>query len=298
VLRLASDDEYLMMGVAPDVLAASSPAGRGILDGNEVQVAVLGGTSNVALQARELKRLSDAMQRQGLGAASPIGKLADSIDLTSLPVGEAGQPIIGVDDEQLAPLSIQARGTFMIAGPPGSGRTTALVTVAQAVARSNPKTRLIHFSDRPSGISRLTGWTESASTPEKVSEFALKLVTQLEKGNTAPGSIALFVEGITDFTGTEAEGSLDRLVRLLVREQQFVVAEAETSTWSQAWTLAQPIKAGRRGLLLVPGDVDGDSLLGINLGRIRRADFPAGRGYVVVQGRARKLQVALGEPQW
>ena len=56
--------------------------------------------------------------------------------------------------------------------------------------------------------------------------------------------------------------------------------------------VAQPFKAGRRGLLLQPGEMDGDSLLGTGLGRIRRADFPAGRGFLVHGGRAMKLQVA------
>ena len=53
----------------------------------------------------------------------------------------------------------------------------------------------------------------------------------------------------------------------------------------------QPFKAGRRGLLQ-PSEMDGDSLLGTGLGRIRRADFPAGRGFLVHSGRALKLQVA------
>jgi S-DNA-T family DNA segregation ATPase FtsK/SpoIIIE len=71
-----------------------------------------------------------------------------------------------------------------------------------------------------------------------------------------------------------------------------VVGENESASWSQAYVLAQPFKAGRRGLLLQPSDMDGDSLLGTGLGRIRRADFPAGRGFLVYSGRAMKLQVA------
>ncbi|MBN9168342.1 MAG: hypothetical protein J0J11_00185, partial [Microbacterium sp.] len=91
----------------------------------------------------------------------------------------------------------------------------------------------------------------------------------------------------------EAEAPIDRLVRAVVRADGLAVGEAEGSTWGQAWTLAQPFKAARRGLLLAPSDVDGDTLFGVSLGRIRRADFPAGRGFLIQQGRARRLQVAL-----
>ena len=56
--------------------------------------------------------------------------------------------------------------------------------------------------------------------------------------------------------------------------------------------LAQPFKSGRRGLLLNPGDIDGDSLLSTSLGRIS-TDFIPGRGYIVGRGKVRKLQVAL-----
>ena len=71
-----------------------------------------------------------------------------------------------------------------------------------------------------------------------------------------------------------------------------MVGESETSTWSSAWSLAQPFKSGRRGLLLNPGDIDGDSLLSTSLGRIS-TDFIPGRGYIVGRGKVRKLQVAL-----
>jgi S-DNA-T family DNA segregation ATPase FtsK/SpoIIIE len=295
VLRLASDDDYLLTGVPTDVLSATSPPGRGILEDTEVQIAVLGGSSNVAIQSREINQLAEAMRRQGVSAAAPIGKLAETIDLAPLSIAGGDRIAIGVDDEHLAPIGITPRGSFLIAGPPGSGRTTALVTLARSLRRSAPGIALIHISDRTTVLSRLAGWQTSAVGVEAVSELAQKLVAQYGTRAPAPGTVAILIEGITDFTGTLAENDLDALIRLAVRGDQFVAAEAETSTWSQAWTLAQPFKAGRAGLLLVPGDLDGDTLLGTSTGRIRRADFPPGRGFLIAQGRAQKLQIAEGE---
>ena len=295
VLRLASEDDYLLTGAPTDVLSPTSPPGRGILEDSEVQIAVLGGSSNVAIQAREVHQLAEAMRRQGVASAAPIGKLPETIDLATLGSFGSARVVIGVDDEHLTPIGIKARGAFMIAGPPGSGRTSALATLAQSIRRTHPEIVLIHFSERATSLGRLGGWQFSAAGIDAVSTLAQKLLAQFEESPPAPGSYAILIEGVTDFTGTAAENDIDRLIRLAIRDDQFVAGESETSTWSQAWTLAQPFKAGRCGLLLVPGDLDGDTLLGTSTGRIRRADFPPGRGFLVAQGRADKLQVAEGK---
>ena len=104
--------------------------------------------------------------------------------------------------------------------------------------------------------------------------------------------MAVVIESLPEFSGTPAEYELERMIRVLAREEHFVVGEGETSTWQQAYTLAGPMKAGRRGLLLVPGEMDGDTLMGTPLGRLRRADFPPGRGFLIVNGRAAKVQIA------
>ena len=64
-LRLASEDDYLMAGVAKDILSANSPPGRGVMGGNEIQVAVYGGDDNVAVQARAIGALAGRMSNRG-----------------------------------------------------------------------------------------------------------------------------------------------------------------------------------------------------------------------------------------
>ena len=54
--RMASTDDYAAFGEPKDVLEGSSPPGRAIQDGHEVQVAVHGGDANVAIQSREIGR--------------------------------------------------------------------------------------------------------------------------------------------------------------------------------------------------------------------------------------------------
>ena len=290
MLRLATEDDYLLLGRPKDVLAPQSPPGRGVVNGKEVQVAVLGASPNLAVQARELAALADAMGRHGAAAAPTIGRLASDIPLSSLPDEGPDRVVIAVDDETLAPTAIDARGPLLLSGPPGSGRTTALSTIVTAV-RGLPAARtIIHFAPRRSDIRGTVD--ASYFGAGEVAQGARQWIAALDRGEVAAGALVVVLEALAEFTGTEAEVDLERLVKEALRADQLVIGEAESSTWSQAYLLAAPFKAGRRGLLLVPGELEGDSLLGTSLGRFRRADLPPGRGFLVERGKVRKVQVA------
>lgn len=289
VLRLASEDDYLLLNVPKDVLSSSSPPGRGMLDGYEVQVPILGENSNVAVQAREIERLASSMRRTPGARPAPVRRLPEHVDLADLPPGTDGAVVFGVDDASLGAATLAGRGTLLIAGPPGSGRTTALGTVAAAFARSEPEAERVLLSPRSSPLGRLP-WTRVAVGAAAVEDAVRALIEEYQSGSRA--RTALFVESLPEFSGSLVEPDLDLLLRTAAREDHFVVAEGETSSWAQAYTLSQSIKAGRRGLLFAPGDLDGENLLGTPLGRHRRTDFPPGRGLLVAGGVARKVQVA------
>ncbi|MBF4635921.1 FHA domain-containing protein [Agreia pratensis] len=293
VLRMASEDDYQLVGVPKDTLTVTSPPGRGLMGGNEIQIAVLGADPNVAIQSREVSKLAEAMRRQGIPEAPPIQKLSDSIPLSTLPATAGGLPVVAVRDDNLAPLGIAPRGAFMVSGSGQSGRSTALATMAAALRRAQAGIRLVHISPRKTSLTPLPFWSMSISDPTQVTAFADDLQSQLDAGTLRPDSLAIFVENIGDLTGTMAENDIDRLIKRALRDDVFVVGESETATWSAAWTLAGSFKGAKRGLLLVPGELDGDTLLGTSLGRFRRADLPPGRGFLVQQGRITKIQVAL-----
>ena len=290
--RMASSDDYAAFGEPKDVLDGSSPPGRAIQDGHEVQVAVHGGDANVALQSREVTKLAEAMRRAGVPEAPEIKRLPERVEFSSLRPTAGGMPVLGLADETLAEITYEPRGAFMVTGPMGSGRTTAMLTIATGLKAMDEPMRLVRFSSRRTPLTGLPIWDVEASDPDTVRELATQLRQTIESGSVGEGKLALFIDGVADFTGSGVENDLDKLIRASTREGQFVVGENESASWSQAYVLAQPFKAGRRGLLLQPSDMDGDSLLGTGLGRIRRADFPAGRGFLVYGGRAMKLQVA------
>jgi S-DNA-T family DNA segregation ATPase FtsK/SpoIIIE len=291
VLRLANADDYSTLGVPADVLTPSSPPGRGIIDGQEMQVAVIGGDPNVALQARELGTLAAAMAKAGVADAPVIESLPESVALSALPVAQGDRPVLGIADDTLAPVGADLEGAFVIAGPPGSGKTTALVTVASALARVTPGTERHLLSPRRSAIAALPVWTSTSSGDDQIA----KRITALMKRVSAPADgapTAIFVESIADFEDSDLERELEDLMRAATRNGHLFAAEADTALWNQSPTFGRPMRTARRGIILQPEEGD-DDLLRASFGRIRRGSLPPGRGFLVAGTKSRKLQVAM-----
>lgn len=293
VHRMAKEDDYVMLNVPKDVLTPASAPGRAIMYGQEAQIAVLGGDSNVAVQSRELARLEQTMRSVGGVPQAPgVERLPDTFTLDQLPQRSGDMATIGLRDLDISPAGLPMRGPLMLAGPPGSGRTTAFVTLATALRRTGSG-RLVYLSSRRSSLSAMDLWDVAAPGPEDIVETLKDLTAALESDRLAPNTLTVMIENYTELTGTPAEKPLEAFVKLASRKDQLVIGEAESSTWSKAFTLAGPFKSGRNGLLLTPGDTDGDTLMNTPLGRIRRKDFPPGRGFLVTAGRATKIHVAL-----
>lgn len=288
-LRLASDDDYMLTGERHDILSVNSPPGRGLIAGNEVQIAVLGGDDSVAAQARAIAELAVRMRESGYAEPEPVERLSDHIALDALPATVAGAPTIGLADETLAPIGISAHGLLMLTGPPGSGRTTALVTLAQAARRANPAIRIVHLAPGHSAIAKQDVFTDSAMGSQAVMDVIGRLTSGPGFG---PDNLMVVIEAVTEFTNSEAEPALASMIKTLAGAGAFVIGESEVSTWGQAWSLAQPFKSGRRGVLLSPNGMESDSLLNTPIGIVRRHDFPPGRAVLVEKGKGVWIQVA------
>jgi S-DNA-T family DNA segregation ATPase FtsK/SpoIIIE len=295
VLRMGSADDYVASGVPKDVLGPDSPPGRGILDGHEIQVAVHGGDPGTAAQARAITELAAALSRAGVTPARGVARIPDRVALSGLAPASGRRPVIGIAEEDLRPVDVDPRGPFMISGPAGSGRTTAVHTLMTSLRAGPTPPMLVRFSTRATPLAGSPLWDVEASDPAGVAELATQLCTALEAGQVPGGRLALVVEQVSDFAGTRAEKPLDAAIRACVRADQFVVGEGTTASWSQAFTLAQPFRSARRGVLLRPADSDGESLLSTPLGRIRTAHMPPGRGFLIGAGEASRIQVATAE---
>ncbi|PQE00378.1 cell division protein FtsK [Mycobacterium sp. EPG1] len=291
-LRLASTDDYLLTGVPGDILSEASPPGRGIMNGNEVQVAVFGGEEALTAQAAAIGELSTRLQEKAFPSPESVARLSDRIPLDSLPAATpTGEPAIGMADESLSAVGVSPSGTFLVAGPPGSGRTTALITLAQAVRRSDPTARIIHVAPGRSAVSGLSVWDESVIGASAVLTLSTDLIARAQFGFST--TVMVVIESVAGFANSEAEGELARMAKIVAESSGFVVGESEVSTWNQPYQLGPAFKSARRGLLLSPSGVEPDTLLSTSIGSIRRNDFPPGRGVLIEKGKGVWLQVAL-----
>lgn len=296
VLRLADDSDYAMLGVPKDVLNSTSPPGRGVIDGHELQVAVLVGSTRATSQAAGVEELAASLIRRGISVAPAIGALADQVYLTDLPAVYGSDVVVGVRDDTLGPFALDVNGPMVLSGPPQSGRTTALAAIAAAIRRARPSARLTYLGTRFSPLRGLDIWDQAAGEEGEVETATRDLIEMIRSGSVTPGQFAVVIEGVTEYSGSKADQLMANLVDECRRHQQFVIGEAETSALGQYGDLPKALRASRRGILLQPSSEDGDNLLRTPLPpRLRRADFPAGRGFFVNGGRCLRVQIARPE---
>lgn len=291
VLRMSDDNGYLLLDVPGDILDAASPAGRAVLDGHETQIAVPGGERGSAAQAAVVDALADRLRSLGVREVPPVRSLPAEILAESLPDSVAGRPVLGVSDETLEPVGFDPRGAIALIGPPGGGRSTALLWLAQSLRRWRPGIALYRIGPRRSPLATAVAWTENADDPESIVDLARRLAVSVAEERAA-GEMAILVESVADLLSTPADGPTVELIRAVKRSDQLLVAEAETSSWVSSWPLLAEVKNSRRGILLQPDPAEGDSLLRTTLPRVPRSDFPPGRGYLVA-GAPLRVQLPL-----
>jgi S-DNA-T family DNA segregation ATPase FtsK/SpoIIIE len=291
VLRLA-DDSYSLLDAPGDVLSASSPPGRAVVDGKETQIAVLGGTPSVSEQSVRVGKLAEAMERAGVKPAPAIGAMPTEYRQASLPDRVGDLPVLGIGETDLQPIGFQPTGTMVLAGPPASGKTSAFLAVAESLRRFDPAFQLYYLGNARSPLVRAYPWTETATTVEEVAGIAKDLLAAV----TDPAAVerhAVFVESIGDFLQSAADAPLVELIKAVRRSDHFLLAEGETSSWGSSWGLLAEVKNGRRGLLLQPESMEGDLLLKTPLPRFARSEFPPGRGMFIAKGTFDRVQLPL-----
>jgi S-DNA-T family DNA segregation ATPase FtsK/SpoIIIE len=292
VLRMSDENGYLLMDAPGDVLDATSPPGRAIVDGHETQIAILGGERAAATQVAALDGLSAELRQRGVADIAPVRSLPAEIAAETLPDEVDGRPVLGVSDDTLAPLGFDPRGAMALIGPPGSGRSTALLWLAQSLERWHPGIALYRIGPRRSSLAAAVPWVESATEPDTIADLARRLVATVA-GEQDAGRIAVVVESIADLLSTPADAPVVELIRAIKRSDQFLVGEAESSAWISSWPLLAEIKNTRRGILLQPDPAEGDTFLRATLPRVPRAEFPPGRGYLIGRGAPVRVQLPL-----
>ena len=266
VLRMTEPDAMVSLGVsAPLAKGAALEPGRGYLRGDEeVQVAVLGDDPGAAAQADALRGLASTAGEPG----PRPGPLPDEVARP----GGCDRDLavaVGVTDGDAAVTVDLAPGHLLVAGPPGSGRSTALDAVVAGLRRAGHEPIVV------------AGREEGAPAV---------LQGVLDEGPPVEGVRVVAVDDADEL----GEGPAGRVLEQLASTRGVrLVATADSASIARAFSGWVPaVKRGRRMLLLQPGGAgDVDQLAGVRVKLRPGARFPAGRGVLVVDRRAVVVQV-------
>jgi S-DNA-T family DNA segregation ATPase FtsK/SpoIIIE len=289
VLRLADASDLALFGLnsrrAPEAVV-----GRGlhVPSGLELQLATVG--SDLAEMVADIKT-ADSMQIDTIEISNrptPIGVLPESIDIESIAAElDVTRPEwfipLGLGDTTLEPagLVLGAGDNAVIAGPPRSGKSTALAVIASLVARSDA-VHVTAVALRPSPLRTVPanrivtdrdGLDDALATIRRNGALHLLLVDDADLVDDPGGRLAELVN--------ERRADL----RVVVGGRADVLRTAFGH-----WTAG--IRRSRIGVVLRPhADMDGD-LLQVPLPRRGPQSFPVGRGYLINDGRVELVQLA------
>lgn len=294
VLRMSAAEDYGFLGVPNDVLTATSPPGRGVLAGAEIQVAVLGGTSDIVRQSTALRSFAESMRRNGSNEAPPVRALPEVVTLDSLPSTTSDAlPVLGMASSTLEPIGFVPSGSMIVCGPPGSGRTTTLQALCRSLRRWRPDVELYYFGSARSVLAQETFWTRRVVTASEAGDGASDITALLSARSGSGRPAAVVVEGIGEFANSMAEQALQQLLKQCVVDGHLYVAEGETSTFVSGMGLIGQVKVGRAGLSLMPDPGDGPTIFKTAFPKLNPAELPPGRALLVRQGRTEVVQIGL-----
>lgn len=278
VLRLADSGDAVLLGMRETDFPESMPPGRALVcpDKLELQVATPAADLAGSVVAQHIATLGEGMTAGGVQRFAPMPEQYERTDLPRLD----NQVMLGIGGSEIAPVGLPL-GSFrelaaLVAGPPRSGRSTTLATIAH------------QLSDRPvcwiSGHGGLPPLPSHVDMPDlsDPSTFAAWL-------NAHPGG-AVLVDDLDELIGSPIDELLTDYLQHGRRSGGIVCASGRSDTLANAFRGAvAELRRKQTGVILQPGRRDGD-LLGATLGPAGR---PApGRGALVIRSRAVPIQVA------
>ncbi|MGH8891190.1 MAG: FtsK/SpoIIIE domain-containing protein, partial [Acidothermaceae bacterium] len=295
VLRLADRGDFALIGLPPRSIPADLPVGRGFLadDLTETQICLLDPDPSGSAQLAALAEIAAASAIRDADVPRalrprrveplPTQVVRAEVRCSGSQRG-SGRVVLGVGGDELEAVSVDLLETgpgFVVAGPPRSGRSTALATVATGLRENG--WQVVAITARPSPIRGFADATFDAS--DLAFEPALQSVD---------GPIAVVVDDAELVTDTPAATALDRFMRTARDCGHLVVIAGTTEDLAVGFRgFVVDARRSRTGLLLTPrSPLDGEAL-GVRLPRDTGSRLPPGRGLLISRGVANPLQVAI-----
>ncbi|MFC5338967.1 FtsK/SpoIIIE domain-containing protein [Leucobacter denitrificans] len=299
----------------------------------EIHIALLGERPDLAGQAEALLELAASLRDSDVRAAVEVCNAPELVPIDSLPSDVGGEPVCGINTRTFEPVPMLSSGLAVISGPAGSGQSTAVLSCVEGFERWSlaegqaVEKVLLTFSN--DGLIQRGTWDRVARGETEVNELARELVIAL--GGTPPAGVngmlvgpigepncegdsepartpdlasdqifplpgkrgVIVIEGSAESEGTQAFETLVALAKIARRTSVLVIFEFEQGMASGVWELLNALKQSRWGIALQPDENESQTPFRESLGRVKRADFPPGRGFAVTRGRVTPIHMAF-----
>ena len=300
LLRVTDPTDLLLAGLPVASLSVDPAPGRGVRtrDGASVQLATAAGQVSTPGQATAVAHINAAttggmapavaLAAEAARASWPSPRTVGRVRVIELPASvEIEQVVhpnpggrrallgIGGDEGHAVVLDLDAHRSVLVAGPPGSGRSTALHTMAHTLHRVGAAVLAVCPRSSPldAGPWPVLGPFDERSVADQL---------------TAQPQTCVLVDDVELL----ADSALDAVLDALIRQRgptALVLAGATSALLGLFRGASVSARGARTGVLLQPGTASDGDLLGV---RVELSDRPGpGRGVLVVAGEQQALQV-------
>jgi S-DNA-T family DNA segregation ATPase FtsK/SpoIIIE len=278
MLRPNDPTDLLLAGIVPSALPSRQPPGRAVRpsDGAQVQVALPPPVEEVSRGAQRWPAWPDVPPAR---RALRLRPLPPSVDAAALTVGprDGHWALVGCggDEAEAVGIDLSVDRCVLVAGPPGSGRSTTLVSMARSLHERG--TDVLALCPGPSPLADgpwpvLRPDPAGAAKAKLLGHAQVVLVDDVERLRDQPWELLL-----SQLVADPAAAAV-------------VVAGTTAALLGTFRGLAGLGRSHRTGVLLRPESASDGEVLGI---RAELGDHDlVGRGLLVVRGRQAPVQVA------
>jgi S-DNA-T family DNA segregation ATPase FtsK/SpoIIIE len=306
MLRMTDRTDYSGIGVNPRRVPEVVPAGRGwsSLDRAEIQVALLAADPSGQAQAEAMRKI--AVRTAPRDSAVPATRRPFPVAVLpgTVPFAEAFalvpatewrplHALLGLGGDAAAPIMVDFAGqqnSFLVAGPPGSGRSNTLATLAISLLAGG--TKLVVLTPRESPLRKLSVHADvtvlDGSSPDPA-----QVTAAVEQ---AGGPVVVLVDDVDLFGFANPIDPVLRQIVATGRDRAIGLAyagTAETLSQSLGGWVAEA-RRSRQGVLLAPQtSIEGD-LVGMRVPpALLRSGSRPGRGHIPDPGAGSLSSVAI-----
>jgi S-DNA-T family DNA segregation ATPase FtsK/SpoIIIE len=230
--------------------------------------------------------------------APPLPELPERLSRAELAAAAGDdplRPVLGVAEITLQPVGVDlSRANLVVCGPPLSGRSTAVATVARGIldARASDGPRVAAIGSGVSGLADYDWWDIGGFGRAAVGGALDAASLVLEGYDGTSVRLVLCIDAVEDFEQGEHAARIGQLVR---SDAVRVVAVVDPATLSRSFGgWVAELKANRSMLLLQPPSaVEIESLAGRRPSLRPEQAFPPGRGVLVDRHRTALVHVAV-----